>query len=599
MGYGTTIGTIAITKSDIDALMTRHQEVWPSIVIQGGGSPIFKCEDKTHILGPSHHKSTARYISQGTAKYYGSFVGMRSKPKTKIQSTPLQFKMVQHFDRKVDHGAPVMVGWQPWRNNLMDMLEPTELHDPDILQTCMFSYSDDILSGLNKESPNWKNELVFLSKEAAINGLDGVKYIDRLNANTSMGFPWNTTKNNYILPAPTEKHPDGITFVQEVLDNIDKVIERYRSGQRWYPVFMGHLKDEARPFKKIRDASTRMFTGTPADWTIAMRSRFLSFVRLFQKNKFIFEAGPGTACQSTEWGEIYTYITFHGVDRMVAGDFGKYDKSLRAAFILAAFHIIIIIHRAAGFTEEQILELRGFATDTAYPLVNIFGELWEFFMSNSSGHSLTVIINSLDNSLYMRYAYYVLNPDKECHTFKQNVRLFTYGDDNIMGISKKCPWFNHTSIQRVLGEIGIKYTMADKEAKSQEYIHIRDCTFLKRSWRFDVDIKQWFCPLDETSIFKSLTVWLPSKSISPEAQMVAIIFSANSEYFFYGRERFEKEHEFFKSILAEHPYCCYANNGLPNWDELVTRFNHLSGIDTPCLEGLGRSEDSITGHKTE
>ena len=94
-------------------------------------------------------------------------------------------------------------------------------------------------------------------------------------------------------------------------------------------------------------------------------------------------------------------------------------------------------------------------------------------------------------------------------------------------------------------------------------------------------------------------MWLPSKSISPEAQMVAIIYSANNEFFFYGRERFEKEHAFFKSILSEHPYKHYAGNGLPNWDELVTRFKQASGIDEPCLEGLGRSEDSTTGHKTE
>jgi hypothetical protein len=205
------------------------------------------------------------------------------------------------------------------------------------------------------------------------------------------------------------------------------------------------------------------------------------------------------------------------------------------------------------------------------------GDLMEFFGTNPSGHPLTVIVNSLVNSLYMRYCYVQLNPDRECCSFKENVHLFTYGDDNIMGVKQGIDWFNHTGIQAELAAIGVEYTMADKESASVPFVNIRDVQFLKRSWRFDEDVGAFLCPLELTSIHKSLTAWVPSSSIDEYAQMVAVISSSNSEFFFYGRETFERHHAFFRGILEAEPYASYVNaSTLPTWAELVERF-HRAG----------------------
>jgi hypothetical protein len=72
-------------------------------------------------------------------------------------------------------------------------------------------------------------------------------------------------------------------------------------------------------------------------------------------------------------------------------------------------------------------------------------------------------------------------------------------------------------------------------------------------------------------------MWLPSKSIDKYAQMVAVISSANSEYFFYGREIFEERYSQFKKLLEAEPYCYYVKEStLPSYDELVERFNRAS-----------------------
>lgn len=165
--------------------------------------------------------------------------------------------------------------------------------------------------------------------------------------------------------------------------------------------------------------------------------------------------------------------------------------------------------------------------------------------------------------------------------FKQFVSLYTYGDDNIMGVSPEADWFNHTSIQKELAEIGVEYTMADKEAESKPFIHISECSFLKRRWVWNEEIGDWLAPLEEESIHKSLTTWIPSGTIDSYAQTVAVVQSANSEYFFYGKDIFEAHHEFFKELLNEHPYSMYTNERtLPGWDELCERFWKASGFST-------------------
>jgi hypothetical protein len=115
--------------------------------------------------------------------------------------------------------------------------------------------------------------------------------------------------------------------------------------------------------------------------------------------------------------------------------------------------------------------------------------------------------------------------------------------------------------------------MADKESESVPYIHIDDVSFLKRKWRFDMDVGAYLCPLEEDSIRKSLMCWLPSKTIDQHAQMVAVMQSAAREYFWYGREKFEYERKFLMSLASQEPYCHYVTDStFPTWQELKDQF---------------------------
>jgi hypothetical protein len=183
----------------------------------------------------------------------------------------------------------------------------------------------------------------------------------------------------------------------------------------------------------------------------------------------------------------------------------------------------------------------------------------------------------------MRYAYSILSGG-DCSNFQKHVSLFTYGDDNAMGVSIEAPFFNHTSIQNTLASVGIKYTMADKLAKSIPYIHIDQISFLKRTWRWDEDVQAFLCPLEEESISKSLQIGIVSKTISQEAQAIAIMSSANMEYFMYGKKIFNEKNRMFKDIIHKHQLDMYVGESdFPTWNQLYDRFWNSSKDIIPNL----------------
>jgi hypothetical protein len=524
-----------------------------------------------------HQKSVFRFIPQGTANVYGSFSGFKQAPKSRVAPTLIQ-KAVIEEGYLVKHGPPVMAGWEPWRRAALDMVQPVTQLDKVALTECAEAYLADVLSQLTDED---LSEVMVYDDFTAVNGAAGVKFVDKMNRSTSMGNPWQKSKKHFMVELPAHNGlEDPVEFTQEIKDRIDAMLDRYLSGERNMPCFCGHLKDEACSFKKIAIAKTRMFSGGPGDWSMIVRKYLLSVIRLIQRNKFVFETAVGTNACSTEWEEIRTYLTQHGDEAMIAGDYAAFDKTMPAEVILAAFDILREICRAAGYSPEDLLVVQGIAEDTAFPLTDFNGDLVEFYGSNPSGHPLTVIINSIANSLYMRYCYLKLNPSKEVRSFKQNVNLMTYGDDNVMGVNHgNVPWFNHTTVQAELARAGITYTMADKEAESIPYISIEDVSFLKRTWVWDADVGAHLAPLEEDSIAKSLTVCVRSKTLSQEYHAVAILESAHSEYFFYGKETFEKRAAMIKRLIARYSLEPYTKEtSFPTWDDLYRRFWRASGV---------------------
>jgi hypothetical protein len=505
---------------------------------------------------------------------YGSFLGFRPKMKSHVSPSYISSKL-EKFGYELKHGQPDM-SWKPWHLAIKDMVQPVTGLRNDVLERCIADYSRDILAGLSEDD---LSKIHVYDDFTALNGAEGVNYVDKINRNTSAGAPWKKSKKHFLTTIPPQHGmSDPVELSAEITDRMKICEDRYKKGYRYMPVFCGNLKDEPVTFKKIDMGKTRVFTGGALEWSLVVRKYLLSFIRSAQSNRILYEMGPGTIAQSTEWGKLYKHLTFFGKDRMIAGDYAKFDKSMCSNMIMAAYQVIINICRRAGYSEEDLQVLMGISTDTAFPLVDFDGDLIEFFGSNPSGHPLTVIINSLANSLYMRYCYAILNPDEStAATFKANVNLYTYGDDNIMGVSRSINWFNHTSIQKVLADAGVTYTMADKTSLSQPFIDIDETSFLKRTWVWDEDVGAYLCPLEHDSIEKMLMVNVVSKTISPKAQAIAVMSSALREYFFYGKNIYNEKRKMLLSVVDDDLQAYVESSTFPHWETLRKEFWENSG----------------------
>lgn len=534
-------------------------------------APELSAPSKIKKLIPLKQKATVRWLREGSINVFGSYDEYLPTPRTKVTKTLLSDKIIAERNWKVDAHAPNMSDWRPWHLALKDVVSQSHgAIDTVKLRQCAQAYVDDILAELTQED---LDTLQVLSDKAVVNGIPGVKFIDKMNFKSSMGEPYRQSKKFFLDGEINDRY-----FTKEAKERIDKLEELYNNGVCGAPIFCAQIKDEAKKTSKISQGALRIFTGGAFDYCVVVRKYLLTFVKLMQEKPFLFESSPGCAAQSAEWEAYYEYLTKFGFDRMVAGDYGKFDKLMEASIILEAYWIMIQILRAAGWSDKDLIVIWCIAEDTAHSYCNFNGDLVQFFGSNPSGHPLTVIVNCLVNVLYMRYCFASLSPsDKsfyhKAREFKKNVALLTYGDDNTMGVSKDADWFNHTAIQGVLASIGVRYTMADKEAQSVPFIHIRDVSYLKRKWRWDEDIEAVVCPLEEESIHKMLTVCIPSSEVSAEFHMASVMISAINEWFWYGRRKFEQEREWLmKLALANGIERELQMGGFPTWDELYARY---------------------------
>jgi hypothetical protein len=536
------------------------------------------------VLGPLHPKSIFRFMPEGHARVFGS-LPTRSTMRSKVEPSILA-PALERRGWVPKHGAPVMKGWKPWQHAIGPVVGHTGKIRNDILRQAGDAYLQDIFTKIPKEEIE---ALQVLDDLEALNGVPGVKYLEGINRNSSLGYPWQKSKKFMLVELDDDRWQDGVTFKEEVWAEIDGMVHDYESGRVTNPIFVGQLKDEAIEHRKIVIGKTRVFLISSAAWTLIMRKWYLAFVRLFQRYRHVFEGMPGLRTQSSAWGKLFKHLTKFGPDRLFAGDFEKYDKMMESTTSLEAFRVIYKTCERAGWDQLSLIILWGIAEDASYPTVIVNGDLVELEGSNPSGQALTVVINCIVNSLYMRYVYILRNPEHEALSFQLFVILITYGDDNAGAVSLLITWFHHTAIQEELALIGINYTMADKKSESRPFIHISEIEFLKRKWRYELEVDDYFAPLNEDSIQKRLMIGVRSSELTPEWQAVENMSTSMEDYFFYGREIFEEKKKFLLEVGIESGLQYHmATQKWPQFDDLLERWKNAPGDisleeDSPSL----------------
>lgn len=556
-----------LVLSDFIEARNKYLETFTSAIPLMPSSPMPPKIFEKQVLESEelHEKSPARFLlleEDGVPQcnhieVYGSCSG-RCKHYSEIRPSPVAPLVEKHFVGTEDYTTNIYSGpnfslaRKIWANTFRKMANPNWGCEQTVLQKAYDDYLYTVTSNsffvelLKKAQP--------LDDDSNINGIDGVKFIDKLNRTSSTGFPLRVPKHKFLTPTGDgerqrflEPFEGGIDFFAEVA-RAEKV---YINGERNNFIFHACMKDEV---KKRTSEKIRIFEAAPIVLQLLIRKYFLPIARVLSIFPLASECSVGIDCGSDEWDQLYKHVTRFGTKRLIAGDYTNYDLNIASQFTFAAFRILISLAARSphycGLGENVFKIMCGIANDVCHPYVAFNGDLIQIFGSNPSGQNMTVYINCLVNSLYHRVCFFKRYPERR---FADAVALQTYGDDCFSSVSEECPNFNFNTFREDLGEMGVILTPADKVLldKYPDYQSVENCDYLKRKNFFHPDLKYNVGVLAHESLLKMLYCYTPSKTVLPSEQIVSTFQSALNEYFFYGKDVFVDRQKRLLAILDE------------------------------------------------
>lgn len=537
--------------------------------------------DKPILLSTDvHAKSPIRKLPDNAhIDVYGSCPG-RATYYSDVIETPIASSISEVCGVPKLFGKPKFHLGNAWEKSIMVSCHPSIGVEPSLLSRAVVDYTEHLIKKI-KTIPELRKYIRPLTRMENVCGIDGLRFIDKINPHSAIGFPLSGAKEPYIQRLDPVDFP-GVSCPAELDEQFwveaKRMEDEYLAGRRCHVPFKACLKDE--PTKLSKD-KVRVFQAAPIALQLMIRKYYLPIVRLLSLFPLDAECGVGINTMGPEYSELVEHMRKYGSDRILAGDYSKYDLRMPAQLILAAFDVLISIARHFGYSEEDLTIMRGIATDIAYPVMAYNGDLLQHFGSNPSGQNLTVYINSIVNSLLLRCAFFHIYSGRQVPPFREVAAMMTYGDDVKGSVRKGFDEFNHVSYAKFLAERDMVFTMPDKESQPVPYMRDEDADFLKRKNVFSHDLDQWMGALDETSIFKSLTSVLKSKALSPIEQSMQNIDGALREWFAYGRDHYEMRRGQMQQVARIHGIASGCNMLNCDYDACLEMYRARYGLGNP------------------
>lgn len=508
-------------------------------------------------------------------------VGQHSLPtakfRTSIGKSPLAGHMEDVMDYEPTHGSPPLKGARVSRARHFDETTKTRKPvNPKYLKVAVRDLKRKLKRLTAKQA--FRDHVHTMNLKDACSGVDGVKGFDCTNPLTAMGFPFTGPKWQRLMQSGLEKELGIETFkyITRVVDG-DKVSYTYElkfdkelfdvegqleellhwfveEGKRANVVFKANLKDEALKFKKIEANHIRVFAGAPLHMVLLARMLTLPLLNLMTMFPAEFETAVGVDATGRDWKKIRAILEKFG-ELVGDGDFKTYDTNMDPNFSEAGWGVTKFLLEQCGFGEDCLKAFDGLATECIYPFYESNGFIYKALGSNPSGHPLTVIINSLANSIYMRYAYYAMHDVSELDVipeFAEMVSLITYGDDNAYNVHPDEKLFNMQSVCAELEKIGVVYTGADKEKPKTPFKKLCEISFLKRTFHVHPVLQEPVGALEKSSIYKSLYLMRYEKSRKESDAEICAMNLANAlrELYYHSRTDYLEHFPLFLEIAS-------------------------------------------------
>lgn len=540
------IGSIALaacfTSSDIVSLRGIHLQ---------GGKCIDKCFSKTGQYTFETPKisevQTACDNFQITTGIYGTIVPplnfARLRSKVQKATTYPYFQDLQ----EVVCGDPTYWGPPVFRGSMLDgkwwspyqkPFKAWNRGDPDmgVLAYSVLAY----LEGIEHLLPHG---YATLSPDECLRGIAGSN-VNSVNLATSIGPPFNRPKSEHVMIDDEDSYLSSGVF--EILSDIERVLDN-----RSVPIIPGVcvLKDEV--IKKGKEP--RVFINLPGGFNLALK-KYLAPVRCFMRNNMdFFESAVGINMTGPECRLLISRL--QQVDPSLRclwdGDCSQLDKSWSGYWFDAVGVVLYCIAEYLGVQGERLFLLVLSLKHLRYSMNN---DLFEAFW-NPSGHDGTVEFNGILLSLGERYTYFkarlskdekdaalgwyrnfsVLPRPRFHNDFRENVALYTYGDDNIKATTFELPP-EYTEIWKE--DLGITVTDALKTSTMSRKTW-EEISFLKRTFVYDDEYQMYHARLDLKPLVRMCCYELRGTSISSVDRSLEIVDSLMRELAPYSKDLYD------------------------------------------------------------
>lgn len=512
-------------------------------------------------------KSPLRYLPHtSTLQYHGSVLG-GATPRTNVREHCISDAVARHCNALNIYGPPKMKpSWFPFQKCAANMCSPSDSFPPDLVLRAVKDYAAPLLA--LAASPEWCGQSP-LTEQENINGIPGKRYIDGMELKTAAGYPFSGKKKQFIVDMDDIGKRELTVFARQLVEDYEQCL---RSGVRGCGIAKACAKDEVLPVAKKK---CRIFFSSAFPVIFLARKYYLPVLRLLQMNPTISECAVGLNSVGPEWSTMMDYVQSKGTDRLIAGDYSKYDQTLPTQLLIASLDICCSIAEKMGYRAEDMQIMRALIGDLVYPYINFNGDLISLLEGGwISGVPMTVHVNGQCGALLMRIVFFHLYP--EADEFRPCVALMTYGDDNIGSVAKGYEKFNIASMSGFLQPFGMTYTMPDKESELTEFLPLAEMEFLKRSSVYLEDLNTRVGALAQSSIFKSLHCMVKEKGDDrlPQERAGEVIDGALRDFFFHGRQVYEERQKQLQAVVAECDIAHFVRELDVSYDQRVAKWHH-------------------------
>ena len=409
----------------------------------------------------------------------------------------------------------------------------------DIVENAGQAFLDECSSVIASSKSDTSNLKAVYSFEEAILGIDGEPYVNSIKRGTSPGFPYiqqKETKQRKLFFGSGDEYDLTTEQCQQLKIRVNEIIAAANRNEVLDHYFVDTLKDERKPIHKAH--KTRLFAAGPLDYLVVCKMYFNGVVALLQKSRNWSHVSVGTNPYSADWGEIARTL-LRKSKRMVAGDFEGFDASQHQLLLEAAGEVFIQLskrHLGATDADERVMRVLLVSLFNSF---HISGrEVYQWTHSLPSGHYLTAPINSVFVNIVFACIWQIAFNDCSylaARSFWNECGIVAYGDDHIVSIpANRTEIFNQLSIPQYFKQIGLSYTMEDKDAEAtRPYRNLYEVTYLKRAFALD-EHGMWLAPLSLQTVLET-PMWM-HRNPDPRNQTIENLEWAVKELSLHSRE---------------------------------------------------------------